>query len=137
MQVELSSYSTVWDARKRTFDNILNNLDFLRREVEDEKEKQDRKEGMDEGSDHEEEEGQVTGAQTPAVKDVEMPDKNEREGSRDSGEVEEDGRQQEQMASLLPTESNTPRSKVEIDEEEDDEDDEARMVETDNKMETD
>jgi len=137
VQVELSSYSTVWDARKRTFDNILNNLDFLRREVEDEKEKQDRKEGMDEGSDHEEEEGQVTGAQTPAVKDVEMPDKNEREGSRDSGEVEEDGRQQEQMASLLPTESNTPRSKVEIDEEEDDEDDEARMVETDNKMETD
>src|SRR5271154_5746330 len=71
LENELSSYSTVWDARKATFDNILNNLEVLRREVEDEKEEQDRKEGMDEGSDQEEEEGQVTGAQTPAGKDLE------------------------------------------------------------------
>jgi len=46
-------YSTVWESRKRTFDSILNNLEVLRREVEDEKEEQDRREGMNEGSDHE------------------------------------------------------------------------------------
>ena len=92
---------------------------------------------MDEGSDHEEEEGQITGAQTPAVKDVEMEDKHEREGSRDSGEVEEDGKRPERVSSMLPTESNTPRSKVEMGEEEDEGEDEVRMVETDNKMEAD
>ena len=135
LEIELSSYSTVWDARKATFDNILNNLDVLRREVEDEKEEQDRKEGMDEGSEHEEEEGQVTGAQTPAAKEAE--DRREREQSRDSGEVDEDAK--EQLASSLATESNTPVLKtpeVEMEEEEED-DDEVKMVETETKMDID
>jgi hypothetical protein len=88
LETELSSYSTVWDARKGTFNNILNNLEVLRREVEDEKEQQDRREGMDEGSDHDEEEGQITGIQTPAVKDTD--ERREREQSRDSGEVDEE-----------------------------------------------
>jgi hypothetical protein len=140
VQMELSSYSTVWDARKGTFDSILHNLEVLRREVEDEKEQKDRKEGMDEGSDHEEEEGQVTGAQTPAVKEVEMEDRRARERSQDtqdSGEVVEDGRQDEQIPSMLPTESNTPRSaKIEL-EDEDEEEDEVRMVGTVTKMEID
>jgi hypothetical protein len=136
--MELSSYSTVWDARKHTFDNILNNLDVLRREVEDEKERKDRKEGMDdEGSDREE--GQITGAQTPAVKEVEMEDKQgEREGSLDSGEVKEDVKPHaKHVVSTLVTESNTPQSKVEFVEEDEDEEDEVRMVEADNKMEVD
>jgi hypothetical protein len=144
VQMELSSYSTVWDARKGTFDSILHNLEVLRREVEDEKEQKDRKEGMDEGSDHEEEEGQVTGVQTPAVKEVEMEDKREREGSQDSGEVVEDGKQEDQdqgpsmLPSMLPTESNTPRSaKIELNEEDDEEEDEVRLVGTDTKMEVD
>lgn len=133
MENELSSYSTVWDARKRTFDNILNNLDVLRREVEDEKEEQDRKEGMDEGSDHEEEEGQVTGAQTPAVKDLE--ERREREQSRDSGEVDEEAK--EQLASLLPTEANTPvpkNSETDMDVEDDDEN---KIVEPETRMDID
>ena len=130
---ELSSYSTVWDARKRTFDNILNNLEVLRREVEDEKEEQDRKEGMDEGSDHEEEEGQVTGAQTPAVKDLE--ERREREQSRDSGEVDEEAK--EQLASLLPTEANTPvpkNSETDMDVEDEDEN---KIIEPETRMDID
>jgi hypothetical protein len=131
---ELSSYSMVWDARKRTFDNILNNLEVLRREVEDEKEQQDRKEGMNEGSDHEEEEGQVTGTQTPAVKEVE--ERGEREQSRDSGEVDEDVK--EQLASSLPTESHTPAAKdSEIDMDDVEDEDEDKTVEGENKMDID
>jgi hypothetical protein len=133
---ELSSYSTVWDARKGTFDNILNNLDVLRREVEDEKEEQDRKEGMDEGSDHEEEEGQITGSQTPAVKDLE--DRRTREQSRDSGEVDEDAK--EQLAHVLTATSNTPDSKspsMEVDMEDAGDEDEVKMVRADTKMEVD
>lgn len=133
----MSSYSTVWDARKRTFDSILNNLEVLRREVEDEKEEQDRKEGMNEGSDHEDEEGQVTGIHTPAVKETE--ERREREQSRDSGEVEEDVK--EQSTSNLATESNTPIPKnvdVEMgDMEEDEEDDEIKIHRTEMKMDVD
>ena len=160
LEIELSSYSTVWDARKKTFDNILNNLEFLRREVEDEKDEQDRKEGMNEGaSDHEEEEGQVTGSHTPAVKENEE-DRQMREGSLDSGEVDEDGREgtsfqqedtkdeerKEEMLnnvpsnfpSRLPTGGNTPAGKnSELDTEEGEETDEVRMVETDSKMDVD
>lgn len=134
---ELSSYSTVWDARKRTFDNILNNLEVLRREVEDEKEEQDRKEGMNEGSDHEEEEGQVTGAQTPAaVKEVEERREREREQSRDSGEVDEETK--EQLTSSLPTESNTPVPKsVEIDMDYAEDEDEVKMVGAETRMDVD
>src|ERR1700752_5129857 len=103
LETELSSYSTVWDARKLTFDSILNNLQVLKREVEDEKEEQDRKEGMDEGSDHDEEEGQVTGSHTPALKDAE---RREREQSRDSGEIDEDAK--ELLGSNLPSAADTP-----------------------------
>jgi DNA gyrase/topoisomerase IV subunit A len=131
---ELSSYSTVWDARKRTFDDILNNLEVLKREVEDEKEEQDRKEGMDEGSDHEEEEGQVTGSQTSGVKGIE--ERRTREQSRDSGEVDEDVK--EQLASSLSAASDTPASKsVEIDMEDAEDEDEVNMVGADTKMEVD
>ena len=135
LESELSSYSTVWDARKATFDNILNNLDVLRREVEDEKEEQDRKEGMDEGSEHDEEEGQVTGGQTPAVKEVE--ERRERELSRDSGEVDEDAK--ELLESSLATESNTPVPKtVEVEMEDDDDDDnEVKMVGSQARMDID
>lgn len=159
LESELSSYSTVWDARKSTFDSILNNLDVLRREVEDEKEQQDRKEGMNEGSEHEEEEGQATGAQTPAIKESEE-ERHVREGSRDSGEVDEDAREdaafpEEEMKdedtkeelmstfpstfpSRIPTEANTPRGKNgELDTEDGDETDEVRMVETELKMDVD
>ena len=130
---ELSSYSTVWDARKGTFDNILNNLEVLRREVEDEKEEQDRKEGMDERSDHEEEEGQITGVQTPAVKEIE--ERREREQSRDSGEVDEEAK--EQLANILPTDANTPVPKYsETDMDVEDEDD-LKMIEPETRMEVD
>ena len=133
MENELSSYSTVWDARKRTFDNILNNLEVLRREVEDEKEEQDRKEGMNEGSDHEEEEGQVTGFQTPAViKEVE--ETREREESLDSGEVDDDVK--EQQASNLVTEVNTPLKDAEADMNVEDED-ELKMIGADTRMDVD
>ena len=133
MENELSSYSTVWDARKRTFDNILNNLEVLRREVEDEKEEQDRKEGMNEGSDHEEEEGQVTGFQTPAViKKVE--ETREREESLDSGEVDDDVK--EQQASNLVTEVNTPLKDAEADMNVEDED-ELKMIGADTRMDVD
>jgi hypothetical protein len=118
LETELSSYSTVWDARKGTFNNILNNLEVLRREVEDEKEQQDRKEGMNEGSDHDEEEGQITGVQTPAVKDVE--EKREREDSKDSGEVDEEVGQ-ERLGSP-GTRMDTPATRnSDVDMEEDDE----------------
>lgn len=135
LESELSLYSTVWDARKRTFDNILNNLEVLRREVEDEKEEQDRKEGMDEGSDHEEEEGQVTGSATPAVKEVE--ERRTREESRDSGEVDEDFKEQE--INGLPTDPNTPAAKsteIEVEDEEEEEE-EVKMVGGDTKMDID
>lgn len=136
MENELSSYSTVWDARKRTFDNILNNLEVLRREVEDEKEEQDRKEGMDEGSDHEEEEGQVTGAQTPAITVKEAEERREREQSRDSGEVDEDIK--EQLTSSLPTESSTPIPKnVEVEMEEADDEEEIKMARSETRMDVD
>jgi hypothetical protein len=132
LESELSSYSTVWDARKATFDNILNNLEVLKREVEDEKEEQDRKEGMEEGSDHEEE-GQVTGIQTPAVKDAE--DRREREQSRDSGEVDEDVK--ERLASSLEASRlNTPVSQ-EVEMEDAEDDDEVRMVGDETKMDVD
>ena len=128
----MSSYSTVWDARKGTFDNILNNLDVLRREVEDEKEEQDRKEGMDERSDHEEEEGHVTGEQTPAVKEIE--DQTEREQSRDSGEVDEDIKE-EQFDSNLPTGRNSSMVRdSEADMEDADEDDEVQTNDTNDRM---
>jgi hypothetical protein len=118
----------VWDARKLTFDNILNNLDVLRREVEDEKEQQDRKEGLVEGSDHEDEgqvhgSGQITESETPAAKETD--DRMEREGSRDSGEVDEDIR--ESVLSHTFNESGTRGASVEIEmeqtEEENGEDD--------------
>ena len=130
---ELSSYSTVWDARKGTFDNILNNLEVLRREVEDEKEEQDRKEGMDEGSDHEEEEGQVTGAQTPAVKEAE--ERREREQSRDSGEVDEEAK--EQLASILLTEANTPVPKSSDTDMDVEDEDDIKMLESETRMDVD
>ena len=134
LETELSSYSTVWDARKRTFDNILNNLEVLKREVEDEKEEQDRKEGLDEGSDHEEEEGQVTGSQTPAVKDLE--EQRTREQSRDSGEVDEDSK--ERLASSLAAGSDSPVVKnVEVEMEDEDDEDEVKMVGTETKMDVD
>jgi hypothetical protein len=127
LETELSSYSTVWDARKGTFDNILNNLEVLKGEVENEKKEQDRKEGMDEGSDHEEEEGQVTGVQTP-FKDVE--ERRTREQSRDSGEVDEDVKEQ-LKSSLAGSGTATPVVKeVEMDEDLGD-DDEVKMVGTD------
>lgn len=137
---ELSSYSTVWDARKRTFDSILNNLEVLRREVEDEKEEQDRKEGLDEGSDHEEEEGQVTGVQTPAVvvtvKEFEEQERREREQSMDSGEVDEDIK--EQLASSLPTESSTPVPKnIEVDMEDAEDEDGSKMGGGETRMDVD
>jgi hypothetical protein len=134
LETELASYSTVWDARKRTFDNILNNLEVLRREVEDEKEEQDRKEGMDERRDDEEEEGQVTGAQTSAVKD----DRSTREGSRDSGEVDEEAKETLQR-SLQPSgkEEAAIVKAEEVNMEEADDNDEVRMVETENQMEVD
>jgi hypothetical protein len=124
LETELSSYSTVWDARKSQFDNILNNLEVLKREVEDEKEEQDRKEGMDEGSDHEEEEGQITGIQTPGVKDAE--ERREREQSRDSGEVDEDIK--EQLLSSLPGSRPTSPLVKEVEMEDVDDDDEVRMI---------
>jgi hypothetical protein len=131
---ELSSYSTVWDARKRTFDDILNNLQVLKREVEDEKEEQDRKEGMDEGSDHDDDEGQVTGSQTPAPKDIE--ERRTREQSRDSGEVDEDVK--EELVRSLSAASDTLASKsVEVDMEDADDEDEVKLVGADTKMEVD
>ena len=134
LETELSSYSTVWDARKSTFDNILNNLEVLKREVQDEKEEQDRKEGMNEGSDQDEEEGQVgTGTQTPATliaaKDAEDR-RGEREQSRDSGEVDEDVR--ERLESALHGKGERVGD-VEMEEEED----EVKMVEADSKMQVD
>jgi hypothetical protein len=134
LETELSSYSTVWDARKSTFDNILNNLEVLKREVEDEKEEQDRKEGMNEGSDQDEDEGQVgTGTQTPAtvtaVKDAEDR-RGEREQSRDSGEVDDDVR--ERLESALHGKGERG-GEVEMEEEED----EVKMVEADSKMQVD
>jgi hypothetical protein len=128
--MELSSYSMVWDARKGTFDNILNNLEVLKGEVENEKKEQDRKEGMDEGSDHEEEEGQVTGVQIP-FKDVE--EQRTREQSRDSGEGDEDVKEQ-LKSSLAGTGTTTPVVKeLEMDEDLQD-DDEVKMVGTDERM---
>jgi hypothetical protein len=140
LETELSSYSTVWDARKATFDSILNNLEVLKREVEDEKEEQDRKEGMDEGSDHEEEEGQVTtGAQTPlttAAKAV-FDNRGEREQSRDSGEVDDDMRERLESALLDKAEDERKRGgEVEMEEEEEEED-EVKMVEADSIMHVD
>ena len=135
LETELSSYSTVWDARKATFDNILNNLEVLKREVEDAKEEQDRKEGMNEGSEHDDEEGQVTGTQTPAtsaLKDGE--DRREREQSRDSGEVDEDAREQLKESLVVRTEGKEGGDSGEV---EMDDEDEVKMVEADSKMQVD
>lgn len=134
METELSSYTTVWDARKRTFDNILNNLEVLRREVEDEKDEQDRKEGLDEASDHDEEEGQVTGTQTPAVKD---DSRSTREQSRDSGEVDEDAKESLAKSLQENAATTTPTKTVEVSMEDEEDEDEVKLVGSENQMQVD
>jgi hypothetical protein len=83
----------------------------------------------DAGSDHQE--GQITGSHTPAVKEVEMEDKQGGwEGSSDSGEVKEDGMPHER-------ESIMPRSKDELTREEEEEKEAARLVEIGRQMDVD
>lgn len=95
---------------------------------------------MNEGSDHEEEEGQVgTGSQTPAttVAAVREEDvRGEREGSKDSGEVDEDVRERLESA-LEGKAEDEDEGKEGREVEMEEEDDEVKMVETDSKMQVD
>lgn len=65
LQRESEEYAQTWDKRREQFDKIVDQTTEMRRQIKDEKEEVERREGMQEEDDEEEQKGGGSGAATP------------------------------------------------------------------------